>query len=208
MKKVYRVIKRFLDLIVSFLAIIILSPILLILSLIVKCTTKGPVLFKDTRVGRYGKDIVVYKFRTMHVDAETNIEKYLTKEELEIWTKERKLDRDPRITKVGKFLRKTSLDELPQLFNILFGTLSIVGNRPITRREYDMWFTDEEKAKISSIKPGLTGYWQVSGRSNVTFESGERQKLDLYYIDHYSMWLDIKIIFKTPFVVLFKTGAK
>ena len=208
MHKIYKFIKRFLDILFSFLAIVLLSWLLLIIAIIIKLSTRGPVLFKDQRVGLNGKTIVVYKFRTMHVDAETNIEKYLTKEELAIWNKERKLDRDPRITKVGEFLRKTSLDELPQLFNIFLGSLSIVGNRPITRREFDMWFTEEEKKKISSVKPGLTGYWQVSGRSNVTFESGERQKLDLYYIDNYSFMLDFKIVFKTPFVVLFKVGAR
>lgn len=207
-RPIYKAIKRFLDIIGSLLGIILLSWLLLIIALVVKLSSKGPVLFKDKRVGLKEKDIKIWKFRTMYVDAETRLKDYLTPEQLKQWEQERKIDNDPRITKVGKFLRKTSLDELPQLFNILVGKLSICGNRPITRMELDKWYTEEERTLLAKVKPGLTGYWQAYGRSDVTFESGERQKLDLIYASKCSLWLDIKIICKTVIVVLTGKGAK
>ena len=207
-RPIYKVFKRFLDIIGSLLGIILLSWLLLVIAIVVKLSSKGPVLFKDKRVGLKGKDIKIWKFRTMYVDAESRLKEYLTPEQLKQWEQERKIDNDPRITKVGKFLRKTSLDELPQLFNILVGKLSICGNRPITRMELDKWYTKEEKELLAKVKPGLTGYWQAYGRSDVTFESGERQKLDLIYASRCSLWLDIKIVFRTVYAVLFAKGAK
>lgn len=207
-RPIYKVVKRFLDIIGSLVGIVLLSWLLLIIALVVKLSSKGPVLFKDKRVGLKGKDIKIWKFRTMYVDAESRLKEYLTPEQLKQWEQERKIDNDPRITKVGKFLRKTSLDELPQLFNILVGKLSICGNRPITRMELDKWYTEEERTLLAKVKPGLTGYWQAYGRSDVTFESGERQKLDLIYASKCSLWLDIKIICKTVIVVLTGKGAK
>ena len=144
----------------------------------------------------------------MYVDAESRLNEYLIPEQLEQWNKERKIENDPRITKVGKFIRKTSIDELPQLINIFIGNMSIWGNRPITRKELDEWYTEEQKQLLYKIKPGLTGYWQAYGRSDVTFQSGERQKLDLIYVYKRSTWLDIKIFFRTIYVVLFGKGAK
>lgn len=207
-KPIYEFVKRIADIVASALGIILLSWLLIIVAVVIKCTTKGPVLFKDTRIGKGGKDIKVYKFRTMYQDAESRLKEYLTPEQLEQWNKERKIDNDPRITKVGKFLRKTSIDELPQMFNIFIGNMSIWGNRPITRKELDEWYTKEQKELLCKIKPGLTGYWQAYGRSDVTFESGERQKLDLIYVYKRSTWLDIKIFFRTIYVVLFGKGAK
>lgn len=207
-KPIYEFFKRMFDICASALGIILLSWLLIIVAIIIKCTSKGPVFFKDKRVGKGGKEIHVYKFRSMYVDAESRLKEYLTPEQLKQWEQERKIDNDPRITKVGKFLRKTSLDELPQLFNILVGKLSICGNRPITRMELDKWYTKEEKELLAKVKPGLTGYWQAYGRSDVTFESGERQKLDLIYASRCSLWLDIKIVFRTVYAVLFAKGAK
>ena len=143
----------------------------------------------------------------MYYDAESNIDKYLTPEQKETWLRERKLDNDPRITKLGRILRKTSLDELPQLFNILFGSMSVVGPRPISTKELDN-FTDEELEILFTAKPGLTGYWQVYGRSDVDFESGERQRLELEYFSKRSFWFDIGLIFKTIPSVLSSKGAK
>ena len=174
-KTVYEFIKRLFDICASALGIILLSWLLIIVAIIIKCTSKGPVFFRDKRVGKGGKEIHVYKFRSMYVDAETRLKEYLTPEQLEQWYKERKIDNDPRITKVGKFIRKTSIDELPQMFNIFIGNMSIFGNRPITKKELDEWYTPEQKELLYKIKPGLTGYWQAYGRSDVTFESGERQ---------------------------------
>ena len=207
-KTVYEFIKRLFDICASALGIILLSWLLIIVAIIIKCTSKGPVFFRDKRVGKGGKEIHVYKFRSMYVDAETRLKEYLTPEQLEQWYKERKIDNDPRITKVGKFIRKTSIDELPQMFNIFIGNMSIFGNRPITKKELDEWYTPEQKELLYKIKPGLTGYWQAYGRSDVTFASGERQKLDLIYVYKRSTWLDIKIFFRTIYVVLFGKGAK
>ena len=129
--------KRVFDFFSSLCVILLISWFILILFVIQLFATKGHPIFVDKRVGYHGKDIKVYKFRTMYFDAESNINKYLSEEQLEVWKRERKLDNDPRITKVGKFLRKTSLDELPQLFNILFGSMSVIGPRPITRKEVE-----------------------------------------------------------------------
>ena len=205
--KLYAFLKRLEDIVASLLAIIILFIPMLIIGLLVKFTSKGPVFFKDKRVGKGGKEITVLKFRSMYIDAESNIDKYLTEEQKIQWVRERKLDPDPRITKVGRFIRKTSLDELPQIFNIFKGDLSIVGPRPITKKEMDTNYNDYEKSILTLARPGLTGYWQVCGRSNVNYESGERQKLELEYFEKRGFWFDIGIIFKTIPAVLRSKGA-
>lgn len=196
------------DFLVSLISIIILLPAFIIIGIIVKCSSKGPIFFVDKRVGKNEKMIGVLKFRTMYVDAETNIEKYLSPEQIKAWKEERKLENDPRITKIGNFLRKSSLDELPQLFNILVGQMSIVGPRPISKREYDAYYNDEEKKILSTARPGLTGYWQVYGRNEVDYASGERSKLTMEYFKKRSLLLDLKIIFKTFAVVISGKGAE
>ena len=196
------------DFLVSLISIIILLPAFIIIGIIVKCSSKGPIFFVDKRVGKNEKMIGVLKFRKMYVDAETNIEKYLTPEQIKAWKEERKLENDPRITKIGNFLRKSSLDELPQLFNILVGQMSIVGPRPISKREYDAYYNDEEKKILSTARPGLTGYWQVYGRNEVDYASGERSKLTMEYFKKRSLLLDLKIIFKTFAVVISGKGAE
>lgn len=206
--QLYLFIKRSFDIAVSVVALILASIPMLILAVLIKATSKGPVFFRDKRIGKDGKQIIVYKFRSMYVDAESRLEQYLTKEQLELWKTERKIDNDPRITKLGKIIRKTSLDELPQLINILKGDLSLIGNRPISKLEYDTWFSDEEKEKINTMRPGLTGYWQVYGRSEVDWQSGKRKAMCMYYSEKASIWLDIKIFFKTFIVVIFRKGAK
>ena len=203
----YDFTKRVFDFVSSLLVILLISPILLIIFIIQLFVTKGHPIFFDKRVGKKGKDIVVYKFRSMYYDAESNIDKYLTPEQKEIWLRERKLDDDPRITKFGKFIRKTSLDELPQLFNILFGSMAVVGPRPISRKELSNFSSDELEV-LFKAKPGLTGYWQVYGRSDVDFESGERQKLELEYFSKRGFWFDFGLIFKTIPAVLKSRGAK
>ncbi|MDY4788220.1 MAG: sugar transferase [Bacilli bacterium] len=206
--KFYLFFKRLFDIVASFVAIVILSPILLILAILVKSTSKGPILFKDVRVGRQGKIIKVLKFRSMYVDAETNIRSYLSDEEYQRWLVERKIDNDPRITKIGKFIRKTSLDELPQLFNIFIGDMSIVGSRPITQLELEENFNEKEKVIILSSRPGLTGYWQVYGRSDVDYASGERQRLEMEYYKNRSIFFDFKLMFLTIPAVLSHKGAQ
>ena len=203
----YYFTKRCFDFISSLLVIILISWLLLLVFVIQVFATKGHPIFKDKRVGYKGKLINVYKFRSMYYDAESNIDKYLTKEQKEIWLRERKLDDDPRITKFGKFLRKTSLDELPQLFNILFGTMSVVGPRPISEKELSNFYPSELLI-LYKAKPGLTGYWQVVARSNADFESGERQKLELKYFTKRGFWFDLGLIFRTIPAVLKENGAQ
>lgn len=204
-KPFYECIKRIFDLVVSLVAVIVLSPILLVIALAIRLEDRGPILYRAQRVGRGGKPITVYKFRSMRMNAD-RLEDMLTPEELEEYKKNFKLEHDPRITKVGAFLRKTSLDELPQLFNILSGTLSLVGPRPVLQEETALY--GDKRNLLLSCKPGLTGLWQVSGRSNVTYENGRRQALELQYVSQRSLWLDIKILFWTVGAVVRMDGAK
>ena len=204
-KPFYECIKRIFDLVVSLVAVIVLSPILLVIALALRLEDRGPILYRAQRVGRGGKPITVYKFRSMRMNAD-RLEDMLTPEELEEYKKNFKLEHDPRITKVGAFLRKTSLDELPQLFNILSGTLSLVGPRPVLQEETELY--GDKRNVLLSCKPGLTGLWQVSGRSNVTYENGRRQALELQYVSQRSLWLDIKILFWTVGAVVRMDGAK
>lgn len=204
----YRFCKRAFDIFSSFLAILILSPLFLVLIIANLIATHGQAFYADPRVGKKGKHIGVLKFRSMYIDAETNIEKYLTPEQLEQWKRERKVDDDPRITPFGRFLRKTSLDELPQLFNIFIGNMSIVGPRPLSQQEIDVHFSKEEAERLLSVPPGLLSNWAVHGRSEVNFASGERQKLELEYIEKRSLLFDLKLIFLAIPAVLRHKGAK
>ena len=201
-KNFYLFIKRYFDILISIIGIIILIPIAFIIKIIFLLNKDyNSILYKQNRIGKNGKIIKIYKFRTMIPDAEnykfTDIQK---KEFLENY----KLENDPRITKIGNFLRKTSLDELPQFINIFKGEMSLVGPRPVILNELEKY--GDMKKLFLSITPGLTGYWQANGRSNTTYD--ERIKMELYYINNCSLLLDIKIIFKTIIVVLKKEGAK
>lgn len=199
----YFFIKRVIDIIGSLVGIVLLSPVFLILGILVKLDSKGPVFFAHKRLGYHGELIKIYKFRTMVTNAEKLLDE-LSPEQKEEFSKNFKLENDPRITKIGNLLRKTSLDELPQLLNILKGDLTIVGPRPIIEKEIELY--GKYGKKLLTVKPGLTGYWQVNGRSDTTYE--ERVQLDMYYIDHRSIGLDIKIIFKTFSEVFKKHGAR
>ena len=183
--------KRLLDIILSFLAIILLSPIILMVSILVYFKLGSPVFFTPERPGKDEKIFKMYKFRTMSDEKDENGEL---------------LSDSIRLTAFGKWLRSTSLDELPELFNILKGDISIVGPRPIVEKETQIYGDDVEK--LLSVKPGLTGYWQAYARNNATYESGERQKMEMYYVEHNSLWLDIKILFKTVISVIKKEGAQ
>lgn len=196
-------IKRFIDIVLSFIALVVLSPIFLIIGLSIKMESKGPVFFVHKRVGKNGKIIGMYKFRTMVQNAEELIKEF-TPEQMKEFKENFKLENDPRITKVGKVLRKTSLDELPQLINILKGELSIIGPRPVIGEELEKY--GENKDKFLSVTPGLTGYWAANGRSNTTYE--ERMDMELYYIDNMSWKMDVKVFFKTIISVLKKEGAR
>ena len=187
----YEAIKRLIDIICSFVGILVLSPLFIIIAIIIKFTSKGPVFFSQKRVGRNGKEFDMYKFRSMVVNAEELKEKLAAQNEMS--GPMFKMKDDPRVTKVGKFIRKTSLDELPQLWNVLKGDMSLVGPRPSLPKEVAQF--DEWMYKRLEVKPGLTCYWQVSGRNNIDFE--DWMKLDIRYVDERNLWIDIKLIFKT-----------
>ena len=202
-KPIYVFVKRLFDFLVSLLVLVVFSPLLLIIALLIKVTSKGPVFYKHRRIGKKGKPFYMIKFRTMKNDNRP-IEEQLTKEQLEQFYSEFKVDNDPRVTKIGKFLRKTSLDELPQLFNILIGQMSIVGPRPILDIETEKYGLTRNV--LLSVKPGLTSYWACHGRSNIDYQ--ERINMELYYVKHRSWWMDIKIFFLTFIKVFKREGAK
>ena len=193
--RVYEICKRTIDIIGAGLGLILLSPIIAIVACAVKVTSKGPIFFSQKRVGKNGELFEMYKFRSMVVNAEELKENL--EEQNEMSGPMFKIKDDPRITKVGKFIRKTSIDELPQLWNILKGDMSLVGPRPSLPKEVEQF--DNWMFKRLSVRPGLTCYWQVSGRNNIDFE--DWMKLDVKYVEERNFWIDIKLIFKTVFVL-------
>ena len=204
-KQAYLTIKRIFDVVASLLGLLLTSPILLAAAIAIKLQDGGPVIHTRVCLGRDGKTYKMYKFRTMVMDAD-NLERWLTPEQIREYTANCKLDNDPRITKPGHFLRKTSIDELPQLLSTLKGNMSLVGPRPVVSREADAYGADKEL--LLSVKPGITGWWQVSARSSIPFLSEEAKSLQLYYATHCSLLLDVKILFMTVAVVLGRRGAK
>lgn len=200
--RLYSVTKKSMDLILSFIGLILLIPVFLILAILVKLDSKGPVFYAHTRKGKNRSGIKIYKFRTMYSNSDEIFESF-SDEQKEEYYKNFKLDNDPRVTKVGDFLRRTSLDEIPQLINVLKGDLSLVGPRPIVEKEICKY--GQYADKLFSVIPGITGYWQSHGRSDTSYE--ERIEMDMYYIDNRSILLDIKIMFKTVISVIKKEGA-
>lgn len=188
----YQVVKRFLAILISGLAIIILSPVLLAVAIAIKCDSKGPVLFKQKRVGKDKNHFMIYKFRSMYVDAPADMPTHMLK------------DPTAMITKVGGFLRKTSLDELPQLFNIFKGEMAIVGPRPALWNQYDL-IAERDKYNANSIRPGLTGWAQINGRDEL--EIDEKSRLDGYYVAHMSFLMDLKCFIGTFISVLKSDGV-
>ena len=203
----YAVSKRLFDIVVSIIGILFLLPIMLVVKLInIAYKDFDPLFYSQERIGKNGKTFKLYKFRSMVPNADEILHQTLEMDKVarEEYSINKKLKNDPRITKAGKILRKTSLDELPQLVNVLKGDMSLIGNRPyLPREEEDMteFYTD-----IIKTKPGITGYWQVNGRSDTTFR--ERLELESYYSNNCSLKLDIKIFFKTFSVVLLRKGAE
>lgn len=190
------------DIVLSILALVVLSPVFLLISVMIKLDSKGKIIFKHKRIGKNGKEIYIYKFRTMVENAEDMIQ-HFTEEQKKEFQENYKLADDPRITKVGKLLRKTSLDELPQLINILKGDLSIIGPRPIVREELKKY--GERQEEFLSITPGLTGYWAANGRSCVDY--AQRMEMEMYYVRNVSFKLDVKIFFQTVKSVATRRGA-
>ena len=198
----YIFFKRLIDLFGSVIGLIVLSPIILVVSLLIKFESKGPVIFSQDRIGKNEKVFKMYKFRSMVVNAEELKEKL--KEQNEMSGPMFKMKEDPRVTRIGKFIRKTSIDELPQLINILKGDMSLVGPRPSLPKEVEQ-FEDWMMERLE-VKPGLTCYWQVSGRNNIDFE--DWMKLDIKYVREKNTLTDIKLIFKTVFVLFGDENAR
>jgi exopolysaccharide biosynthesis polyprenyl glycosylphosphotransferase len=199
-------VKRFMDVVLAGLGVVILSPLLLVIAVLVELTSRGPVLFGHRRMGEGGRPIRVYKFRSMVADAEEHLQIMLAEDPAlrTEYDATYKLRNDPRITPLGRWLRRTSLDELPQLFNVLRGDLSLVGPRPIVESEIAKY--GPAAAAILRVSPGVTGMWQVSGRSDLDY--AERVRLDMDYITHWSLWLDLRILIATIPAVLRRRGAR
>lgn len=204
-KPFYPRVKRGLDVFISIFALLLIWPVMLVIALLVR-RDGGPAFFAQSRVGRNGRLFKLYKFRSMKVGAD-KLEDILSPEELELYRKEYKLQNDPRVTKLGNFLRKSSLDELPQLWNIIRGDMSLVGPRPLLPSELTGNYTPEERQQLMSMQPGLTGYWQAMSRNESSYVTGERQQQELYYVGRVSFKMDMKIIFMTVKRVITGKGA-
>ena len=204
--KFNRFLKRCFDILISVTLFPVLIPILLIIAILIKLDSKGPIFFIHERIGENGRPIRVIKFRTMYKDARERLERLLRedKQAKKEWETNFKLRNDPRITRIGKFLRKTSLDELPQIFNVLKGDMSLAGPRPVIREEIEKYYGDFAQYYYM-VKPGITGLWQVSGRSDTDYD--KRVRLDTWYVLNWSLWLDLVILIKTVEAVLKGKGA-
>jgi exopolysaccharide biosynthesis polyprenyl glycosylphosphotransferase len=213
-RKLFSIIKRIMDAVGSALALLLLSPLLLVIAIAVKLTSKGPVFFRQKRVGQYGEQFVFLKFRSMYVNNDASEHKAYVKKLIAGSAQSQpsngngngvyKLTKDSRITRIGSFLRRTSLDELPQFINVLKGEMSLVGPRPAIAYEveaYDIW----HRRRVLEAKPGITGLWQVNGRSRIKFD--DMVRLDLRYAKTWSPWMDLKILMRTPVAVVFGDGA-
>jgi len=198
--------KRAFDYVVGGILFIFLLAPIFIISIAIRLTSRGPAIFRQERIGKNGRPFMCYKFRTMHLDAEERLRHILDTdpEARAEWEKYWKLRNDPRVTKIGRFLRRTSLDELPQIINVVRGEMSLVGPRPVTRREIVEYYKDAAQLCFS-VPPGITGLWQVSGRNNTTYK--QRVSLDSWYVRNWNLWLDIVILFKTVRVVFRSEGA-
>lgn len=210
----YQITKRVIDVVFSVLALILLAPVFLVIAAAIRLTSKGPILFRQERVGHFYQKFTFLKFRSMYANNDPTIHKQYVEKLIsgnrpadEVPANCQpvyKITRDPRVTPVGRFLRRTSLDELPQLFNVLRGEMALVGPRPCIPYElrcYETW----HRQRVLAVKPGITGLWQVVGRSRVHFD--DMVRLDLEYADARSIWLDLKILLQTPRAALFGVGA-
>jgi len=183
----------------------LISPLLAAIAILIKMNSPGPVFFGQQRIGQGGRRFIAWKFRSMVVDADRVLKEYLAKRPdlREEWERDQKLKNDPRVTRVGRILRKLSLDELPQLWNVIKGEMSLVGPRPIVQDELAKY--GDKGTFYLKVKPGMTGLWQVSGRNDISYK--ERVELDVYYVRNWSVWLDLYILARTVWVVLFGKGA-
>lgn len=205
-KKCYRFFKRLFDILFSVIGCAVLIPLTLIVKFAFLVTGDfAPIFYRHKRIGRNGKIIRIFKFRSMVPNADNVLKKLLKKPRYKAeWNKNQKLEKDPRVTKLGKFLRKTSIDEVPQFINVLLGEMSIIGPRPLAVGELEAHGGNPEI--YTSVRPGITGWWAANGRSDTTYK--ERLELEYYYIENLSLQLDIKCVFRTIVAVITKKGAK
>lgn len=199
----YLAAKRLTDILLSAFACVILLVPMLLIALLIKLESPGPAIYIHHRIGKNGAPLPLLKFRSMHPNADELFDEFTPAQRAE-WERDFKLENDPRVTRIGAFLRRSSMDELPQLLNILKGELSIVGPRPVVIEELERY--GENKEKFLSVTPGLTGYWQAYARSTCSYE--QRMEMELYYVDHANYWWDIRIMFATIGAVLKGHGAK
>ncbi|MDI6851169.1 MAG: exopolysaccharide biosynthesis polyprenyl glycosylphosphotransferase [bacterium] len=199
-------LKRIIEVVLAVVLLPVLLPLIFLIGVAIILDSKGPIFYSQQRIGRGGRPFKCLKFRTMYIDADLRLKEILAKDEKarEEWTKYFKLKNDPRVTRIGKFLRKTSLDELPQIFNVLKGEMSFVGPRPVLREELEKYYREFSRYYFE-VRPGITGLWQISGRNELDYE--QRVKLDVWYVLNWSLWLDFVIFVKTIKVVLSGKGA-
>ena len=206
-RRLYFIIKRLFDICCSLVGMLILIPLTIIVKISYLCTGDfGSIFYRQERLGKNGQIIRIFKYRTMVQYADEILAYWLENnpDKREEYLRERKIDNDPRITKLGKFLRVASIDEFPQFINVFIGDMSLIGPRPVVPDEAENY--KKNKDKFLSVRPGLTGYWASSGRNNISYD--ERMNMELYYVDHCSITFDIKIIWKTIIAVIKKEGAK
>lgn len=201
-EKMYDLIKRGMDLCIAVILLILTSPLFIIISIAIKAEDGGNILFFQNRVGKDNQVFSIIKFRSMHEGSE-NIKNRLTPMQYNEFIKEYKLESDPRRTKVGILIRESKLDELPQLLNVIFGKMSLVGPRPITMDEL-RYYTQPEMELLLKVRPGLTGLWQINDGNNLSYENGKRQAIEIQYVKHRSFLLDLTILLNTFFLVIRK----
>jgi Undecaprenyl-phosphate galactose phosphotransferase WbaP len=201
-----RMEKQILDRTLAFVAFVMLSPFFVVVPLLIKLTSRGPVFYRQSRLGKKGRPIRVWKFRSMYADADERLKTILESDPARRaeWEANFKLRDDPRVTPLGRFLRKTSIDEFPQLFNVFAGDMALVGPRPIVEKEVRYYGSAYDT--FASVKPGITGLWQASGRSDTDY--ARRVALDVHYVLNWSPWMDIWILFRTVYAVVFMRGAR
>ena len=204
-KQFYSILKRFADIVLSVIALVVLSPLLAVVAILIKIEDGGPVIYTRICEGKDGRTYKMYKFRSMQINAE-NALSILSEDQMTFYRLGGKLSDDPRITKIGKIIRKASIDELPQLFTIIKGDMSLIGPRPVIMREADAY--GHQKELLLSRRAGLTGYWQVHGRGDICFLSEEAKLMQLFYVEHFGLKLDLEIFFKTIIKVLKMQGAR
>ena len=204
--KVKRFQKRVIDGLLAFAAFVVFLPAFVVIPVLVKLTSRGPVFYRHRRLGRNGREFYIWKFRSMYIDADRRLKDILASNPSAAreWESSFKLSHDPRVTPLGRLLRKTSLDELPQLFNVFTGDMALIGPRPIVDEE--VGYYGSSYRAFSSVRPGITGLWQVSGRSDTDY--ARRVALDSYYVLNWSPWMDIWILFRTVYAVAFMRGAR